>query len=132
MRKFAEDRQRHVKQQAEIERLAAQLVEKDSNLQKWREERDKLVEALEVQLKTLASNTAQKDEEIAELKQLALKDSGKDKETDIEELRKQLAEKDDFIKELKQCINHESLQSLAEVPLPEEVKDKIDQPVNKE
>ncbi|KAM6264203.1 kinesin-like protein KIF20B isoform 2-T2 [Spheniscus humboldti] len=132
MRKFAEDRERHVEQQAEIERLAAQLVEKDSNLQKWREERDKLVEALEVQLKTLASNTAQKDKEIAELKQAALKDSGKDKEADIEELRKQLAEKDDFIKELKQRINHGSLQSLAEVPLPEEGQDIIDQSVNKE
>ncbi|XP_035753277.1 kinesin-like protein KIF20B isoform X2 [Egretta garzetta] len=132
MRKFAEDREHYVEQQAEIERLAAQLVEKDSNLQKWREERDKLVEALEVQLKTLASNTTQKDKEIAELKQAALKASGKDKETDIEELRKQLAEKDDFIKELKQRVNHESLQSLAEVPLPEEGQDKIDQSVNKE
>ncbi|KAK4820847.1 hypothetical protein QYF61_007852 [Mycteria americana] len=132
MRKFAEDRERHIEQQAEIERLAAQLVEKDSTLEKWREERDKLVEALEVQLKTLVSNTAQKDKEIAELKQAALKDTGKDKEADIEELRKQLAEKDDFIKELKQHINHESLQSLAEVPLPEEGQDKIDQSVNKE
>ncbi|NXQ81998.1 KI20B protein, partial [Nyctibius grandis] len=111
MRKCAEDRERHVEQQAEIERLAAQLVEKDSNLQKWREERDKLVEALEVQLKTLASNAIQKDKEIAELKQAALKDSGK---------------------ELKQCINHESLQSLAEVPLPEEEQDKTEQSVNKE
>ncbi|NXW14855.1 KI20B protein, partial [Circaetus pectoralis] len=78
MRKFAEYREHHVEQQAEIERLAAQVVEKDSNLQKWREERDKLVEALEVQLKTLASNTIDKDKEIAELKQAALlKDSGK-------------------------------------------------------
>ncbi|NWQ97547.1 KI20B protein, partial [Burhinus bistriatus] len=111
MRKFAEDRERQVKQQAEIEKLAAQLVEKDSNLQKWREERDKLVEALEVQLKTLASNNTQKDKEIAELKQVALKDSGKG---------------------LKQCIKHESLQSLAEAPLPEEGQDKIDQSVNKE
>lgn len=59
------------------ERLAAQLVEKDSDLNKWREERDKLVEALEVQLKTLASKTIQKDKEIAELKQSVLKDSGK-------------------------------------------------------
>ncbi|KFR11546.1 Kinesin-like KIF20B [Opisthocomus hoazin] len=108
MRKFAEDGERHVKQQAEIERLAAQLVEKDNNLQKWREERDKLVEALEVQLKTLASNSAQKDKEIVELKQAALKDSGK------------------------QRINHESLQALAEVPLPEEGQDKIDQSLNKE
>ncbi|XP_074963919.1 kinesin-like protein KIF20B isoform X1 [Phalacrocorax aristotelis] len=132
MRKFAEDRERHVEQQAEIERLAAQLVEKDNNLQKWREERDKLVEALEVQLKTLASNITQKDKEIAELKQAALKDGGKDEETDIEQLRKQLAEKDEFIKELKQGINNESLQSLAEVPLPEEGQDKIDQSVNTE
>ncbi|NWT47640.1 KI20B protein, partial [Chroicocephalus maculipennis] len=111
------------------ERLTAQLVEKDSNLQKWREERDKLVEALEVQLKTLASNNTQKDKEIAELKQAALKDSEKDKETLIEELRKQLAEKDDFIKELKQLINSESLQSSVEVP---DGQDKIDQSVNKE
>uniref|UniRef100_A0A8B9RWV4 Kinesin family member 20B n=1 Tax=Accipiter nisus TaxID=211598 RepID=A0A8B9RWV4_9AVES len=78
MRKFAEYREHYVEQQAEMERLAAQVVEKDSNLQKWREERDKLVEALEVQLKTLASKSIEKDKEIAELKQAALlKDSGK-------------------------------------------------------
>ncbi|NXL71385.1 KI20B protein, partial [Leptocoma aspasia] len=77
MRKFVEDREHHVKQQAEIERLAAQLVEKDSNLQKWREERDELVEALEVQLKTLASSTIQKDKEIEKLKQAALAASEK-------------------------------------------------------
>ncbi|NWX51856.1 KI20B protein, partial [Steatornis caripensis] len=105
MRKFAERREQHVKQQAENERLTAQLIEKDSNLQKWREERDKLLEDLEVQLKILASNTMQKDKEIAELKQAALKDSGK-------------------------RINHESLQSLAEVPLPEE--DKIDKSISTE
>ncbi|NXS15943.1 KI20B protein, partial [Mystacornis crossleyi] len=114
------------------ERLTAQLVEKDSNLQKWREERDELVEALEVQLKTLASSTIQKDKEIEELKQAALTASEKGKETDIVDLRKQLAEKDDYIKEMKQQINHENLQSLAEVPLPEEGQDKIDQSVNKE
>ncbi|NWU12485.1 KI20B protein, partial [Cephalopterus ornatus] len=111
MRKFVEDREHHVKQQAEIERLAAQLVEKDSNLQKWREERDELVEALEVQLKSLASSTTQKDKEIEELKQSALKASEK---------------------ELKQHINRESPQSLSEVPLPEEGQDKTDQFVSKE
>ncbi|KAM9549791.1 kinesin-like protein KIF20B isoform 2-T2 [Guaruba guarouba] len=133
MRKFEEERKHHVKQQAEIERLAAaQLVEKDNSLQKWREERDKLVEALEVQLKALASNSTQKDKEIAELKQAALKDLGQNKETDIEELKKQLAEKDDFINELKQQVNYESLQSLTKVPLPEEGQDEIDQSVNKE
>ncbi|NXC82753.1 KI20B protein, partial [Cercotrichas coryphoeus] len=107
MRKFVEDREHHVKQQAEIERLAAQLVEKDSNLQKWREERDELVEALEVQLKTLASSTIQKDKEIERLKQAALMAS-------------------------EQQIDHENPQSLAEVPLPEEGQDKIDQSVNKD
>ncbi|NXV00844.1 KI20B protein, partial [Cettia cetti] len=107
MRKFVEDREHHVKQQAEIERLAAQLAEKDSNLQKWREERDELVKALEVQLKTLASSTLQKDKEIERLKQAALTAS-------------------------KEQINHENPQSLAEVPLPEEGKDRIDQSVNKE
>ncbi|KAM6265528.1 kinesin-like protein KIF20B [Porphyrio hochstetteri] len=131
MRKYVEDRERYVKQQSEIESLAAQLAEKDSNLQKWREERDKLVEALEAQLKTLACNTAQKDKEIAELKQAAQKDSGKGREADIEELRKQLAERDDLIKELKQSINHESLQSVAEVPSPEG-QDKVDESVNRE
>ncbi|XP_066047325.1 kinesin-like protein KIF20B isoform X2 [Chamaea fasciata] len=132
MRKFVEDREHHVKQQAEIERLAAQLVEKDNNLQKWREERDELVEALEVQLKTLASSTMQKDKEIERLKQAALTASEEEKETDIEDLKKQLADKDDFIKEMKQQINHENPQSLAEVPLPLEGQDKIDQSVNKE
>ncbi|XP_066179959.1 kinesin-like protein KIF20B [Sylvia atricapilla] len=130
MRKFVEEREHHVKQQAEIERLAAQLVEKDSNLQKWREERDELVEALEVQLKTLASSTIQKDQEIERLKQAAVTASEEDKKTDIEDLKKQLAEKDDFIKEMKQQM--EKPQSLAEVPLLEEGQDKIDQSVNKE
>ncbi|XP_030900519.2 kinesin-like protein KIF20B [Melopsittacus undulatus] len=132
MRKFEEEREHHIKQQAEIERLAAaQLVEKDNSLQKWREERDKLVEALEIQLKTLVSNTTEKDKEIAELKQAALKNLGKDNETDIEELRKQLAEKDDFIKKLKQQINHESLPPIAKITLPEG-EEEIDQSVNKE
>ncbi|XP_042747377.1 kinesin-like protein KIF20B, partial [Lagopus leucura] len=77
MKKFAEDRQRHGKQQAQIARLVAQLEEKDCDLQKWREERDQLVEALEVQLKTLAANAVQREREIAELKRSALKDSSK-------------------------------------------------------
>ncbi|NXG51311.1 KI20B protein, partial [Psilopogon haemacephalus] len=105
IRNFAEGRKHHAEQQAEIERLNAQLIEKESNLEKWREERDELVEALEIQLKTLASNMIQKDKEITELKQAAVKDSGQQK------------------------LNCGCLQSLAEVPLPE---DEIDQSVKKE
>ncbi|OXB60517.1 hypothetical protein ASZ78_002148 [Callipepla squamata] len=132
MKNLAEDQQRHGKQKAEIERLVAELEEKDNNLQKWREERDQLVGALEVQLKALASNAIQKDKEIAELKQYALKDSGKDNETIIEELRKELADKDDLIKELKQSINRDNLQSLPAVPLLEEKQDKMCHSVNEE
>ncbi|XP_061857107.1 kinesin-like protein KIF20B isoform X2 [Colius striatus] len=61
---------------------------------------------------------------------IKLQEELKDKETDTE-LREQLAEEDDVIKEIKQCIDHESVQSLTEILLPEE-EDKIDQSVNKE
>ncbi|KAM8806044.1 kinesin-like protein KIF20B [Eudromia elegans] len=127
MRKFAEDRECHVKQQAEIEKLNAQLVEKDNNLQQWREERDKLVEALEIQLRTLASSITQKDNEIAELKQAALKDSGKGNEAVIEELRKELADKDDIIRDLKQGLHQNKLQSFAEVASPKKEENTTDQ-----
>ncbi|XP_065409591.1 kinesin-like protein KIF20B isoform X2 [Chrysemys picta bellii] len=80
MRKFAEDRERHVKQQTEVERLTAQLAEKDNDLQKWRKERDELVAALEVQLSTLVSSNTEKEKEIEELKHTTLTGSGKFKE----------------------------------------------------
>ncbi|XP_059585940.1 kinesin-like protein KIF20B isoform X2 [Alligator mississippiensis] len=116
MRRFAEDRERYVKQQTEMERLTAQLAEKDNNLQKWREERDQLVKALEVQLKTLPFSNVQKDKEIEELKQTTLKGSGKEYEIVIEQLRRELAERDNLINELKQTTCHENPKS-ARVPL---------------
>uniref|UniRef100_A0A671FQI2 Kinesin family member 20B n=1 Tax=Rhinolophus ferrumequinum TaxID=59479 RepID=A0A671FQI2_RHIFE len=70
MKKYAEDRERCLKQQTEVEILTAQLAEKDSNLQKWREERDQLVAALEIQLKALISSNLQKDNEIEQLKKI--------------------------------------------------------------
>ncbi|XP_054545928.1 kinesin-like protein KIF20B isoform X2 [Talpa occidentalis] len=75
MKKYVEDRERCLKQQNEMELLTAQLKEKDSNLQKWREERDQLVAALEIQLKTLISSNIQKDNEIEQLKKITLEDS---------------------------------------------------------
>ncbi|XP_045053717.2 kinesin-like protein KIF20B isoform X2 [Desmodus rotundus] len=68
MKKYAEDREHGLKQQNEVEILTAQLAEKDRNLQKWREERDQLVAALEIQLKALMSSNLQKDNEIEQLK----------------------------------------------------------------
>ncbi|XP_011359894.1 kinesin-like protein KIF20B isoform X1 [Pteropus vampyrus] len=67
MKKYVEDRDRCLKQQNEVEILTAQLAEKDNNLQKWREERDQLVAALEIQLKALVSSNLQKDNEIEQL-----------------------------------------------------------------
>uniref|UniRef100_A0A5F9C2G3 Kinesin family member 20B n=1 Tax=Oryctolagus cuniculus TaxID=9986 RepID=A0A5F9C2G3_RABIT len=70
MKKYAEDRERCLKQQNEVEILTAQLGEKNNDLQKWREERDQLVAALEIQLKTLISSNKQKDYEIEQLKEI--------------------------------------------------------------
>ncbi|XP_033071869.1 kinesin-like protein KIF20B isoform X3 [Trachypithecus francoisi] len=70
MKKYAEDRERFLKQQNEVEILTAQLTEKDSDLQKWREERDQLVAALEIQLKALISSNVQKDNEIEQLRRI--------------------------------------------------------------
>ena len=64
MKKYAEDREHCLKQQNEMEILKGQLAEKDGNLQQWREERDQLVAALEIQLKALISSNVQKDNEI--------------------------------------------------------------------
>ncbi|CDQ87033.1 unnamed protein product [Oncorhynchus mykiss] len=68
MRKFADGRKRHAKQQAQVEGLVAQLSEKEQDLLKWRKERDSLVTALEVQLTKLLSSNADKDEQIASLR----------------------------------------------------------------
>ncbi|MBZ3876092.1 Kinesin-like protein KIF20B [Sciurus carolinensis] len=70
MKKYAEDRERCLKQQNEVEKLTEQLAEKNSDLQKWREERDQLVAALEIQLKALISSNIQKDNEIEQLKKI--------------------------------------------------------------
>ncbi|XP_071247481.1 kinesin-like protein KIF20B isoform X2 [Salvelinus alpinus] len=68
MRKFADGRKLHAKQQTQVEGLVAQLSEKEQDLVKWRKERDSLVTALEVQLTKLLSSIADKDEQIASLR----------------------------------------------------------------
>ncbi|KAM6186106.1 kinesin-like protein KIF20B [Rhynchocyon petersi] len=70
MKKYNEDRERCLKLQKEVEKLADQLAEKETNLQRWREERDQLVAALEIQLKALISSNVQKDTEIEQLKKV--------------------------------------------------------------
>ncbi|XP_068955298.1 kinesin-like protein KIF20B isoform X5 [Petaurus breviceps papuanus] len=80
MKKYIEDRARCLQLHNEVERLTAQLAHKDGDLQKWREERDQLVLALEVQLKTLVSSNMQKDSEIERLKRTTSEDPGQEKD----------------------------------------------------
>uniref|UniRef100_A0A4X1V345 Kinesin family member 20B n=2 Tax=Sus scrofa TaxID=9823 RepID=A0A4X1V345_PIG len=81
MKKYAEDREHCLKQQNEMEILKEQLAKKDGSLQQWREERDQLVAALEIQLKTLISSNAQKDNEIEQLKKITSEASKTEKQT---------------------------------------------------
>ncbi|XP_057633919.1 kinesin-like protein KIF20B isoform X2 [Chionomys nivalis] len=81
MKKYAEDRERCLKLQNEVETLTAQLAEKTGDLQKWREERDQLVTAVEAQMKALLSSSKHKDEEIQQLKRAAAESSGPEKQT---------------------------------------------------
>ncbi|XP_031655517.1 kinesin-like protein KIF20B isoform X3 [Oncorhynchus kisutch] len=104
MRKFADGRKRHAKQQAQVEGLVAQLSEKEQDLLKWRKERDSLVTALEVQLTKLLSSNADKDEQIASLRCHASSQPA-DKDEQIGSLRchasSQPADKDEQIASLR-------------------------------
>lgn len=99
MRKFAEDRERYVKQQSEMEQLSTQLAEKDSILQNWRNERDTLVSALEIQLKNLLSSNAEKEREIENLKK-SNNAQNSENFSHLEEMKRQLAASEATIKEL--------------------------------
>ncbi|XP_068184447.1 kinesin-like protein KIF20B isoform X2 [Antennarius striatus] len=69
MRKFVEDRERFSRQQSQLESLSAQIADKEGTMQRWRQERDALVSALEVQLQKLLSSLAEKDKLIQQLQQ---------------------------------------------------------------
>nr|XP_048294857.1 kinesin-like protein KIF20B isoform X3 [Myodes glareolus] len=81
MKKYAEDRERCLKLQNEVETLTAQLAEKTADLQKWREERDQLVTAVEAQMKALLSSSEHKDKEIQQLKRAAAESTGPENQT---------------------------------------------------
>ncbi|XP_033005127.1 kinesin-like protein KIF20B [Lacerta agilis] len=115
MRRFAGDREHHVKQMEEAEKLVA---EKDNDLQKWRAERDQLVAALEVQLSSLLSSNAQKDQEIKELKETVLKTSGKDCKTTAKESR------DDVTNNIRR-VSSEKSTTMSPIP-KEEAESKMD------
>ncbi|XP_067368029.1 kinesin-like protein KIF20B isoform X4 [Channa argus] len=104
MRKFAEDRERYNRQQSQLESLSSQLAEKGQTMEKWRQERDTLVAALEIQLKKLLSSQAEKDKLIQELRQnkSLLPQEGGDGEIGVAVLRSALSEKEAEILQLKE------------------------------
>ncbi|XP_068424378.1 kinesin-like protein KIF20B isoform X2 [Clinocottus analis] len=106
MRKFAEDRERHTRQQSQLESLSSQLAEKEQIMEKWRKERDTLVAALEVQLQKLLSSQAEKDKLIQQLQQSATQrpqESGDgDNGACVAELQAALSEREAEISRLKE------------------------------
>ncbi|KAK9541299.1 hypothetical protein VZT92_001355 [Zoarces viviparus] len=105
MRKFAEDRERHTRQQSQLESLSSQLAEKEQIMEKWRKERDSLVAALEVQLQKLLSSQAEKDGLIQQLQQNATQppqESGGGDAVCVAELQAALSEKEADISRLKE------------------------------
>uniref|UniRef100_A0A4W5RPM3 Kinesin family member 20Ba n=1 Tax=Hucho hucho TaxID=62062 RepID=A0A4W5RPM3_9TELE len=128
MRKFADGRERHAKQQTQVEGLVAQLTEKEQDLLKWRKERDTLVTALEVQLTKLLSSIADKDEQIASLRchatsQPAERDRG---QVEAEELQGLLSDRDAEILNLKEQLKVPSKAS-SNVSAPTKHRETADQ-----
>ncbi|MGH0156973.1 UNVERIFIED_CONTAM: hypothetical protein FKN15_056124 [Acipenser sinensis] len=103
MKKLMEDRERHVKLQTEVDSQTKQLSEKEDQLQKWRQERDELVAALEVQLKNLFASNLQKDQELKKLQEVA---SAQPHEVNKDELQLTLARKEAEIAELKEYVSN--------------------------
>ncbi|XP_058840978.1 kinesin-like protein KIF20B isoform X2 [Acipenser ruthenus] len=102
IKKFLEDRERHIKLQTEVESQTKQLSEKEDQLQKWKQERDELVAALEVQLKNMFASNLQKDQELKKLQEAA---SARPHEVNKDELQLTLARKEAEIAELEYVSN---------------------------
>ncbi|XP_068114733.1 kinesin-like protein KIF20B isoform X2 [Hyperolius riggenbachi] len=125
MRKFAEDRERYIKQQTEVENLSAQLAEKEKTLENWRKERDELLSALEIQLKTLVSSNAEKQREIETLKN-ATNGHNKEDSSALDEVRRQLAASEAKVRELQDKLTKvENKQPSSVSVAPVEMAEKI-------
>ncbi|XP_077095590.1 kinesin-like protein KIF20B isoform X2 [Siphateles boraxobius] len=107
MRRFADDRERHARQQAEMESLAACLAARDEEMESWRKERDTLVSALEVQLKKLIMSNAEKDQQIKILQSSNTPQTPEEVTEDsrTEALQAELTAKDAEIQKLKELLS---------------------------
>ncbi|XP_073683144.1 kinesin-like protein KIF20B [Garra rufa] len=104
MRRFADDRERHARQQAEMESLTTRLAAREEEMESWRKERDTLVSALEVQLKKLIMSNAEKDQQIKILQSRNTPQTPEEVTEDsrAEALRAELAAKEAEIQKLKE------------------------------
>ncbi|XP_073725506.1 kinesin-like protein KIF20B isoform X3 [Misgurnus anguillicaudatus] len=103
MRRFADDRERHVRQQTEMESLAAQLSAREKEMESWRKERDALVSALEVQLKKLIMSNAEKDKQIQILQSTNTPQTPEvNEDSQVEALQAELDAKDAEIQKLRE------------------------------
>ncbi|KAK9959763.1 hypothetical protein ABG768_009864 [Culter alburnus] len=107
MRRFADDRERHARQQAEMESLATRLAAREEEMESWRKERDTLVSALEVQLKKLLTSNAEKDQQIKILQFSNTPQTPEEVTEDsrTEALQGELAAKDAEIQKLKEQLS---------------------------
>ncbi|XP_043119675.1 kinesin-like protein KIF20B isoform X2 [Puntigrus tetrazona] len=104
MRRYADDRERHARQQAEMESLATRLAAREEEMESWRKERDTLVSALEVQLKKLIMSNAEKDQQIKILQSRNTPQTPEEVTEDrrTEALQAELAAKEAEIQKLKE------------------------------
>ncbi|NXT38043.1 KI20B protein, partial [Pelecanoides urinatrix] len=133
--KMSKNEEKNINENEELIKLQKELKENEAKYQadrkKWLEEKMELISQVK-EAESLRNREMRKFAEDRERHVEQQAEIVSDWRSQQNPLLKQLAEKDDFIKELKQSVNHESLQSLAEVSLPKEEQDKIDQSVNKE
>ncbi|XP_063048336.1 kinesin-like protein KIF20B [Engraulis encrasicolus] len=108
MRRFADERDRHGKQQTEMEGLSERLAEREHEMERWRLERDTLVSALEVQLQKLIASNRDKDQQLQSLQsrntpQPPEGEADADARADVERLQRLLCEREAEI----QCLQEQ-------------------------
>ncbi|XP_048126123.1 kinesin-like protein KIF20B [Alosa alosa] len=100
MRRFADERERHARQQTELEAMSERLRERDQEMERWRKDRDTLVSALEVQLRKLVASNMEKDQQLQRL-QHSNDSQPLEGEASVEQLRKLLSDREAEILHLK-------------------------------
>ncbi|XP_052001828.1 kinesin-like protein KIF20B [Xyrauchen texanus] len=107
MRRYADDRERHVRQQAEMESLASRLATREKEMESWRRERDTLVSALEIQLQKLIMSNAEKDKQIKILQSSNTPHTTEEvaEDSKMEALQAKLAAKEVEIQKLKEQLS---------------------------